>query len=259
MQASAAHLETFGFCVLPAFTDPRALSAEFDASMRDGFADASHMNAGSAGNEFRYLPTMCERTPVSLALVRRLSRAAADLLGVSVLPSRAKATIYRGSTKWHRDTDLPVRSLGFAFYLEPLVADEGALRVLPGSHRPELAAAILDYLNHSSELPGVAVPTAPGDALVFDERVYHASRGGGLRRQWRVDFVADAPDPSDRLREYFARQYSAEWDGGYDVDRFPTYGQHWRTLDATWNERLEALGAYGAAAAEEAAVRARRR
>ena len=80
-----------------------------------------------------------------------------------------------------------------------------------------------------------------------------------MRRQWRVDFVADVSGSDDRLREYFARQYSPGWDAGYDVDRYPTYGEHWRTLDRHWNTRLDQLGAYQAAANEEAFVRARRK
>ena len=82
--------------------------------------------------------------------------------------------------------------------------------------------------------------------------------GGSLRRQWRVDFVADCPDTDDLLREWFARQFTVGWDGGYDVRRYPSYGPHWRSLDARWNARLDALGAYAAAEAEESAVRARR-
>jgi len=253
-----AHLETLGFVVLRGILDSSALSAEFDAAMREAFTNASPMISGSAGNEFCYVPMMSERTPVSLELVVRLSIVAAELLGGPVLPGRAKGTRYRGSTKWHRDSDLTVRSLGFAFYLEPLGATDGALQVLPGSHAPEHAAAPGDYAAHGSDVPGVAVPTVPGDAIVFDERLYHASTGGGLRRQWRVDFVADVPGQDHALRQYFARQYSPEWDGGYDVERFPSYGAHWRTLNARWNERLEELGAYRAAAAEEAFVRARR-
>jgi len=172
-----AHLETFGFVVLRDITDSSALSAEFDATMQEAFSDASPMISGSAGNEFHYVPMMSDRTPVSLGLVVCLSVLAAELLGGPVLPGRAKGTRYRGSTEWHRDSEMPVRSLGFAFYFEPLGAADGALQVLPGSHAPEFAAAVRAYAAHATDLPGVAVPTAPGDAIVFDERLYHASAG----------------------------------------------------------------------------------
>jgi hypothetical protein len=241
-----------GFDVLRALADVEALSLEFDACMRDAFPSAvgadGPMNTGEAGNEFRYVPTMCERTPYALSLVQRLAVTAAELLGAPVLPGRAKATTYRGSTKWHRDSDLGLGSVGFAFYLEDLEGETGALCVVPGSHRGE----------RDTFEDGIAVLTRPGDAILFDEGLYHSSAGGGLRRQWRVDFAPDRRETDGLLREWYARQFSVGWDAGYDVARYPSYGAHWRTLDARWNERLEALGAYAAAEAEEAAVLARR-
>ena len=86
----ATHFDAFGFALLRRFTDVAALSAEFDACMRDAFAEPGHMNAGAAGNQFRYVPTMCERTPHSLALLRQLAPVASELLRAPVLPGRAK-------------------------------------------------------------------------------------------------------------------------------------------------------------------------
>jgi hypothetical protein len=254
----ATHFEAFGFALLQRFADVAALSAEFDACMTDAFVDPDHMNAGAAGNQFRYVPTMCERTPHSLALLRQLAPVASELLRAPVLPSRAKATSYHGSTKWHRDSDSSLKTVGFIFYLEPVDAENGALRVLPGSHHAEYAVAVDAYTTNAENVPGVAIPTLPGDAIALNERLFHASQGGAERRQWRVDFVADLPGSDQALRDYFARQYTPGWDGGYDVDRYPSYGKYWRTLDAHWSERLEELGAYKAAEAEEARCRAMR-
>jgi hypothetical protein len=108
--------------------------------------------------------------------------------------------------------------------------------------------------------PGVALPTVPGDLIVFDERLFHCTVGGARRRrrQWRVDFVADDPGADDLLRAYFAGQHSPDWDGGYDLDRYPSYGPAWRALDRRWDARLDALGAYEAGRVEEEAARARR-
>ncbi|MBL8976599.1 MAG: hypothetical protein JNK56_38730, partial [Myxococcales bacterium] len=88
-------------------------------------------------------------------------------------------------------------------------------------------------------------------------RLYHASTGGQRRRQWRVDFVPDGA-PDDELRRWFADQHPPGWDGGHDVDRFPSYGPAWRALDPRWGRRLEQLGVPALAAAEEAFSRARR-
>ena len=258
LRQHATHFDTFGFALLRNFADVGALSAEFDACMRDAFADPSHMNAGAAGNQFRYVPTMCERTPHSLALVRQLGPVASAILQAPVLPSRAKATTYRGSTMWHRDSDSSLKSVGFIFYLEPIDAESGALRVLPGSHWADYAGAVQAFTSNAAVVPGIAIPTRPGDAIALDERLFHASSGGDERRQWRVDFVTDLPGADKPMRDYFARQYMPGWDGGYDVDRYPSYGEYWRTLDAGWSQRLDELGAYQAAAEEAAHCRAMR-
>ena len=144
------------------------------------------------------------------------------------------------------------------FYLEPVEAESGALRVLPGSHFTDYAGAIREYTTIAEVVPGIAIPTTPGDAIALDERLFHASSGGGQRRQWRVDFVADLPGEDKALRDYFARQYTPGWDGGYDVDRYPSYGEYWRSLDAGWSQRLDELGVFTAAAEEEAHCRAMR-
>jgi hypothetical protein len=58
---------------------------------------------------------------------------------------------------------------------------------------------------------------------------------------------------------YFDSLYEREWGGGYDVDRFPSYGPEWRRSSRAAVAQLEALGVYEAAAAQEAFIRARPR
>ena len=239
-----------GYAVLRRAFDPGPLLAEADATLGRAFPDAGHRNTGDADNTFRYVPMMGERTPVSLALLRRFEPLAARALGGPVLPVRAKVTAYESGSSWHRDSDGPVPSAGFVCYLEPLGAGTGALRVAPGSHRND----------DPPEGRGLPLETEPGDAIVFDEHLAHASDGGGVRRQWRADFVRapEGPDEEAAVRRYYAGNYSPDWDGGYDVEAFPSYGPHWRaTCDPATDAALEALGAYAAATAEEDAARRR--
>lgn len=244
----------FGFAVVSGHVDVAALSEEFDRTMADAFEGVDHLNVGQVGNQFRYVPMMCEHTLASVGHVLRLAALAADMLGCEVLPGRAKGTTYVGSADWHRDSDLAVRSVGIATYLEPLTAGTGALRVLPGTHHDGYASAVSDHLAVGGEVPFIALETVPGDLIVFDEHLYHGSSGGLRRRQWRVDFVADDGN-DDALAQWYTRQYSVGWDAGYDVDRYPSYGPKWQQLAERWNRRLTALGAYHAAEAEESAVR----
>jgi hypothetical protein len=205
---------------------------------------------------------MTNRTPASLALLDRLETTAEQLLGGPVLPTRAKGVRYMAETPWHADSDDgAVKSVGFAAYLEPLGADSGALRVLPASHRQGFA----DELRRASvaglpagELPGHVVCTDPGDIVVFDEHLLHASAGGNPRRQWRVDFVLDLRDAAGeaRLQAYFARIFPPDWDGGYDVDEHPSYGADWLASGRRAALRLQQLGVYDLAARQEAFTRA---
>ena len=257
----AARLVHDGFVVLRDVFESALLSAEFDLALRAAFHDATHRNSGPVRNRFRYVPAMSEGTPVSLALSETCSRMATTLLQTAVLPGRAKYTEYHDATAWHRDSELALPSLGFLAYLEPLTADTGALRVVPGSHRAVDDRANGTAATDEAEIGFVAVTTMPGDIIVMDEHLLHASVGGAMRRQWRVDFVADEPDRGapDTMRRYFAGQYRAGWDGGYDVDLFPSYGPDWRTRYPHWSERLRTLGVHDAVAAEEAFSRAARR
>lgn len=229
-------------------------------SFTDGFRASTVAKIGSGGVEFRYLPMMCERTPASLSLLDALAGPATQLLGRAVIPVRAKGTRYFGRSAWHKDSDLDVPSVGFVTYLESLDARSGALRVQPGSHRGEAAELPDGAPVQGSPAHTEAIETEPGDVIVFDEHLTHGSVGGHARRQWRVDFVADPVDDDEeaRVRAYLARIYQVGWDGGYDVDRYPSYGPHWRRASRPWTERLRELGAYELADAQEDVVRAHR-
>ena len=102
--------------------------------------------------------------------------------------------------------------------------------------------------------------TEPGDVIVLDEHLFHASFGGRTRRQWRVDFVKapESAQEEDLTRSYFAALYPPDWDGGYDVDRYPSYGPDWRASSRPAVAQLDALGVYELAAAQEAFTRSMR-
>jgi hypothetical protein len=130
-----------GVVVLRGFCDPRPLCVEVDRALADARRRESAANTGNAGNAFEYVPMMCERAPVSVALLDALAVPAAELLGREVIPTRAKGTRYLGGTSWHRDSDMDLASVGLAEYLEPLDAQSGALRVICGSHLSGTATA----------------------------------------------------------------------------------------------------------------------
>lgn len=257
-----SHFRTFGFVVLRRFLDPGPLAAEIDRVMHDGLVTLSDPFVGRE-IRFRYVPMMIAETPVSLSLLDRLEVVAAALLDGPVLPTRAKGVRYSGNSQWHVDSTFPISSVGFAAYLEPLGAENGALRLLPGSHRAEFRDAIRAFGAvgmAAVELPAYVVVTQPGDIIAFDEHILHGSFGGGTRRQWRVDYVRDPIDAESEMHtiSYFASIYPPDWDGGYDVDRYASYDVDWRGASRPSAARLGALGVYELAARQEAFARSRR-
>ena len=232
------------------------------SSVRQGFKDEAVVNAGnpqgsgdlsSAG---RFRRSHRDRRPVRRGHARlgadwtplRAETVAAAVFGGPVLPTRARVpSNHRRDTLAGTSSDLPLRSVGFLAYLEPADADSGALRVVPGitsSSERQSAGSGATCLRDPS-LPGHVVATEPGDMILLDERVLHASFGGGIRQQWRVDYLRAPADRDVNLtKSYFASIYTPDWDGGYDVDRYPSYGPDWRRSGRVAVARLEALGVY---------------
>jgi hypothetical protein len=238
-------LRTAGFVVIPQFFDAAPLAEEIDQVMRRGLT--SEDVTEYSGINFQYVPMMTAETPVSLSLLDRAGVLAEAMLGGPVLPTRAKAVRYFGNTPWHRDSDSPVTSIGFIAYFETLHAENGALRVRPGSHRK------LTQAEH-------VIETEPGDLIVIDEHLFHSSNGGEVRRQWRVDYLR-VPMNADEERDtkaFFESLYPPDWDGSYDVDRYPSYGRDWRDSGRPSAIQLEKLGVYEMAARQEAFTQSRK-
>ncbi len=230
---------TRGVLVLRGAFEPTALSAEVDRALGKGASASSDFVAGQSG---AYCPMLGEETPASVALVDRFAPVAAALLGRDVLPVRAKAVAYAGETGWHVDAEGPPVSVGFLAYLEPLDAGSGALRVRPGSHLRGDAAG--------EEI----VATRPGDVIVMDERVAHASFGGRDRRQWRIDYVIDpAPHEEAAVRGYYSAILPPRARPPYDATRYPSYGAGWMASGRPWIATMRRLGVFAAAAEHEAA------
>jgi 2-succinyl-6-hydroxy-2,4-cyclohexadiene-1-carboxylate synthase len=233
---AVAQFRAFGFVVLRGelgADEAAALRAEADAAVRDATGEG-YLRA-TPDSADHYIPATGEHTPLGLALFERFAEVAAELVGAAVLPAQSQHTLYFGEKGWHDDTGHELASVKVVAYLEPLDAENGALRVRVGDDEHVLA-------------------TQPGDVLVFDEHVQHASFGGRNRLQWSATYVADAGTNDGAIVRYLASQFGVGCDTGYDVSRYPYYGEHFRrTFPAAWVARLEALGAFAAADLEERA------
>lgn len=116
------------------------------------------------------------------------------LLGADFNYCTSDGNYYAGDTNWHSHPFFGNRrALKLAFYLDPLTRENGALRVIPGSHRfgDSYTDKLHETLPRTAELfgiapaqvPSVALECRPGDVLVFNHCLKHGSFGGGSRRR----------------------------------------------------------------------------
>lgn len=263
-----AHFRAFGFVVLRgALSDDEttALTREGDRAVRDATGNRYLVDDGQGGISGHYIPATGDRTPMSLALLQRYTPLVEQLAGVPILPAITQYTLFFDMAGWHTDTGHAVPSVKVVAYLDPLDEHNGALRVLPGSHR--LDERVLTDLLHgpafrdearaleaTRQVPAHVVTSRPGDLIVFDERLWHASVGGRNRLQWSTCYVLDpaTPEEEQAVRAYLASQFVADLHLDYDPRHYPYYGDPFRsTCPPRWSEQLDRLGARAAAEAEQ--------
>ena len=130
----------------------------------------------------------------------RIDGVVGSILGDDYNYEASDGNYYVGDTKWHSDKEPldPHESLKIAFYLDPVTAATGALRVIPGS--VHAGDSFLNALHEAvpfttrskpeefwgvsgAEVPAYAIDSQPGDMLLFNHRIKHSSWGGGDRRR----------------------------------------------------------------------------
>jgi hypothetical protein len=226
---------SFGYLVLRGFFEPRLveeLRTEMVRTMLGVHGDRYYERPPMSGMAGHYTCLLGPWAPRTVELVdsRPLVGLAERLVGGCVLPSPCdtQGILYFDHAGWHNDTGIGIRGVKFVAYLEPLAGDTGALRVLPASHR--LQDAALGHLYsldlNVPDVPGQVLATEPGDLIVFDQLLYHASWGGKDRHQWSTMYVRDAITPSWRagLLEWYAA-------GAQSVDELP---KGYQPFDRTW-------------------------
>jgi hypothetical protein len=155
-------------------------------------------------------PMMGPDTPfyASLPEDSRFLGAARQLYGDDVLIAGNGGNRYAANSLWHPDVG-PDHPGGpkFAIYLEPVGADSGALRVIPGSHlspfhdtlRQDLGMHMEKAGFDIPELPGHVCDSQPGDVVVFDMRLWHASWGSSTdRRMCSIEYIRFPRTPAER-------------------------------------------------------------
>ena len=196
MELSPAQLrffETFGYLYFPRLFAPDEITwitEEFDRSIQACGNGAEHDGTKRTmfGGPIEHRTRLC-----TLIDDERIVGICNGVLGANFNYASGDGNYYSGDTGWHPDGSWSqLFSVKIAFYLDDLTRDTGCLRVLPGSHHPNhfVRAEGID-LSRSMELFGVeprevpgnlALETTPGDLVIFNHDLYHASFGGDQRR-----------------------------------------------------------------------------
>lgn len=176
------HVRTFGFVVLrQAFTpeDMATVLAEQERAMREA--------TGPGEPKEQLVCTMGLSTPFLAAWLEepRFVAIAQQVMGADVIGACSYVMRYVGDTGWHVDDySAEVPGVKFVAPCAPVRADSGALRVVPATHRMPLDDSTRDaYSREISAVPAYVCEADPGDVIVFDNRIWHASSGGSSDRR----------------------------------------------------------------------------
>jgi hypothetical protein len=199
---------TFGYLVLPGLLKDRIeeLKKDFDRVLE------MHTNHTGAKRTI-ILPFLDASETFSAFLDEghEIHDIAASLLGDDFNYVSSDGNYYTGDTAWHSDpgdenarlTDDGLIFMKIAVYFDEVKRESGALRVIPGSHlrgdkfssrlEKELQSGFnqekMQIYNKAQlwglagdQIPSVALESSPGDVVIFNHLIQHASFGGNTRR-----------------------------------------------------------------------------
>ena len=239
--------ETFGVVILRGLLSAeelKTLRAEFDHM--DGVADGYEPFDGS---EWRTFSMLGDDTPFAASLPEdpRFLGPAEQLCGDDVIAYLLNGHRYVGNTPWHYNDGSPVGPYAYGpkyqFPLQPVKADSGALRFIPGSHKltwqEDLARfeplgqrwfktqAAMDYID---QVPSYVCEAEPGDAVLFDKRIFHATWGSPTDRHVFAMTYYHYPETPEETE--VMRLIAADFLGDGRFDSHPWNVQPWKDWTA---------------------------
>lgn len=198
-------LEMFGYLRLPSlFADEiEEITEAFEAVFANPGHNRIDLDDPLHHNDPRIMiPAFVDLHP-TLARLRddeRIVGLARGILGDDIEYAESDGNLAFCNTEWHCDifgAPMTQRHIKISFYLDPVRADSGAIRVIPGTHfwqgdyGRSLRRSFLEsercrelFGVDSTAIPSVVIDSDPGDVLVLDFRVIHASFNGLNRRRF---------------------------------------------------------------------------
>ena len=217
-QAQLNFFHTFGYLRLPGLLcdDIDEIIAAFEAIWQE--RGGGHAGRAHTGDARSCIVPFIDQHPRLCQLLDdpRIEGLLCDILGEGFNYVGSDGNFYSGDTAWHSDgmwSDGPM-FLKVALYLDPVGWDSGALRVIPGSHHrgDAYADGLQQFLHQSqdqwgtagSNIPAIAMTSAPGDVVIFNHKLKHSAWGGSKRRRmFTINCSQRFPDDKlDDLRGY---------------------------------------------------------
>lgn len=206
-QQDQRFFEIFGYLVLPGLfrEEADALSSAFDTLFTERADEVVEWVHETHDNRMRRIVTdATDKSDYFCALLEdaRIHDIATSLLGQDYVYRGSDCSIYDCGTLFHRDSygaNLTFANIKMALYLDPLDRDSGAIRVIPGSHHAggsysqllngHLDSGFRDLGLDTEEVPATVLECQPGDLLLWNYRLLHAtSYGGNQRRMLALEF-----------------------------------------------------------------------
>jgi hypothetical protein len=223
------YFETFGFLTVPGLFLPdlerlrrgfeEVFAREEDQFVLDPDNPYHQTDDPELAKQVRVIvPAFLERSE-DLQWLRddpRVRGVVRSLLGDNAVYGESDGNLFNCDVLWHIDAyNAPIEKnhIKLYFYLDPLDAESGALRVIPGSHElvgnfshtlrrdlhdpakvPEIYGVELD------EIPSWVLDVQPGDLVVGNFRGMHGSfHGGSRRRLFTVNFHEVKPTDDEQV------------------------------------------------------------
>jgi hypothetical protein len=199
-----AYFNTFGFLHLRGLfqDDIGWINAAFERVFADPQHEHWEMYGSLHGEQRRIIVASFIDKDEDLQRLRddpRVLGVVRSLIGDVYEYAESDGNVWYCETFWHSDvygSPLSTFHVKLSFYLDPLRADSGAIRLIPGSnfYSESYAQALhRDLFNHEkinetygvegSELPAWTLESDPGDLIIWNQRTMHASYNGRERRR----------------------------------------------------------------------------
>ena len=176
--------ETFGFLVLRQVFSQEELQTIND-EIESGLAATTRQSSPGEENKFMSWSNLGPDAPFLAGLLEdlRFIEAAEQLHGEDAVGVSCNSGSYVGDTAWHPDShERHMHGVKFACYPQPVDAETGALRVIPGSHNEPFSGEVERHLKDAEpdigDVPASVCKSEPGDVVAFNNRLWHASCGG---------------------------------------------------------------------------------